>query len=163
VKIQRRRNSKASIVGTPSPWWFAGPNVASSHRLARHNFTYPSAAKLLRNRHSTHFFRDDGESRGDYGVAQGHASRVSTPRVFLRDRISAEATGNSSPGIATGRGPHVLPLQAHARTSGNDPTQYRWDLARYMAIYQARFNRYLEGQSNKNQTCQSLGCRSGRR
>jgi pyruvate dehydrogenase E1 component len=110
--------------------------------LGGHISTFASCATLYEVAQN-HFFRGpDSEGGGDQIYFQGHASPGMYARAFLEGRLSAQLLENFRQELAPGGG---LPSYPHPWLM---PSFWRFPtvsmgLAPIMAIYQARFNRYL--------------------
>jgi len=127
--------------------WNAMAMVVRGNRhkkgLGGHISTYASAATLLEVGFN-HFFRaDTPEQKGDIIYFQGHASPGVYARAFLEGRLSGFDLENFRSELSPEGG---LPSYPHPRLM---PTFWQYPtvsmgLAPIMAIYQARFNRYLE-------------------
>jgi pyruvate dehydrogenase E1 component len=137
--------------------WNAMAMVVRANRetpgIGGHISTYASAATLLEVGFN-HFFRGKGEDyTGDQIYFQGHASPGIYARAFLEGRLSEENLENFRAELAPGGGltsyPHPL-LMPHF---WEFPT-VSMGLGPIMAIYQARFNRYLRDRGIK----QTDGC-----
>ncbi|MGE5680304.1 MAG: pyruvate dehydrogenase (acetyl-transferring), homodimeric type [Bacillota bacterium] len=120
-----------------------------SSGIGGHISTYASAATLYEIAFN-HFFRgkDDGND-GDQIFFQGHASPGIYARAFLEGRISADQMKNFRRELKPGGG---LPSYPHPWLLPNFwefPT-VSMGLGPIMAIYQARFNRYLEDRGIKS-------------
>ncbi len=110
--------------------------------LGGHLSTYASAASLYEVGFN-HFFRGpDGESRGDQIFVQGHAAPGIYARAFLEGRLTREQLEHfrretAGKGLSSYPHPRLMPefWQFPTVSMGLGPLN---------AIYQARFNRYLE-------------------
>ena len=121
------------------------------HNIGGHISTYGSVATLFEVGFD-HFFRArSDEFEGDTIYFQGHAAPGVYARAYLEGRLSAEKLGNFRRELRKGGGlssyphPWLMP--------------YFWEfpsvsmgLSPIMAIYQARFNRYLEDRGLKPKT-----------
>lgn len=116
--------------------------------IGGHISTFASAATLYEIAFN-HFFKGKGEGHdGDQIYFQGHASPGVYARAFLEGRISQEKLENFRRELAAGGGlssyphPHLMPdfWEFPTVSMGLGPLQ---------AIYQARFNRYLEDRGLK--------------
>lgn len=127
--------------------WNAMAMVVRANRADRdiggHISTYASAATLYEVAFN-HFFRGrGGGQRGDQIYFQGHASPGIYARAFLEGRLSVEQIENfrnelgPQGGLASYPHPWLMPGFWEFPTVS-------MGLAPIMAIYQARFNRYLE-------------------
>ncbi|MEU6422872.1 pyruvate dehydrogenase (acetyl-transferring), homodimeric type, partial [Streptomyces spiralis] len=116
--------------------------------LGGHISTYASAAWLYEIGFN-HFFRGkDGDGSGDQLFLQGHASPGIYARVFLEGRLSREQLD----AFRREAGGHGLPSYPHPRR-----LPWLWEfptvsmgLGPLGAIYQARFNRYLQARGIKD-------------
>ncbi|GGX76122.1 pyruvate dehydrogenase (acetyl-transferring), homodimeric type [Streptomyces fructofermentans] len=130
-------------------WNAAAMVTRGSHLgLGGHIATYASAAWLYEIGFN-HFFRGkDGGGSGDQLFVQGHASPGIYARVFLEGRLTAEQLN----GFRREAGGNGLPSYPHPRR-----LPWLWEfptvsmgLGPLGAIYQARFNRYLEARGIKD-------------
>lgn len=127
--------------------WNAMAMVVQANRnlsgIGGHISTYASQATLFEVGFH-HFFRARTENHpGDQIFFQGHASPGIYARAFLEGRLSEEDLHNFRRELAEGGG---LPSYPHPRLMPNFwqfPT-VSMGLGPLMAIYQARFNRYLQ-------------------
>ena len=118
--------------------------------LGGHISTYASAATLYEIGFN-HFFRaGNDETEGDMVYFQGHASPGIYARAFLEGRVSVEQLRNfrreiGRNGLSSYPHPWLMPgfWQFPTVSMGLCPI---------MAIYQARFNRYLEDRGLKPRT-----------
>ena len=118
---------------------------ANRHKpgLGGHISTYASAATLMEVGFN-HFFRaDTPEQKGDIIYFQGHAAPGIYARAFLESRLSGFDMENFRSELTPEGG---LPSYPHPRLM---PEFWQYPtvsmgLSPLMAIYQARFNRYLE-------------------
>jgi pyruvate dehydrogenase E1 component len=127
--------------------WNAMAMVVQANRgdgsLGGHLATYASAATLYEVAFN-HFLRGkDAEGRGDQVFFQGHASPGIYARAFLEGRLSEQQLGNFRRELGVGGG---LPSYPHPRLMPDfwEFATVSMGLGPLMAIYQARFNRYLE-------------------
>jgi pyruvate dehydrogenase E1 component len=130
--------------------WNAAAMVTRGSRLGLggHISTYASAAWLYEIGFN-HFFRGkDGDGSGDQLFLQGHASPGIYARVFLEGRLSTEQLN----AFRREAGGHGLPSYPHPRR-----LPWLWEfptvsmgLGPLGAIYQARFNRYLQARGIKD-------------
>ena len=135
--------------------WNAMAMVVRANRLQEgiggHISTYASAATLYEIAFN-HFFRGkENSDGGDLVYFQGHASPGIYARAFLEGRISQEQLENFRGELKPGGG---LPSYPHPRLLPEFwefPT-VSMGLGPIMAIYQARFNRYLEDRGLKERT-----------
>jgi pyruvate dehydrogenase E1 component len=122
-------------------------NTGENH-LGGHISTYASAATLYEVAFN-HFFRARGESfSGDMVYFQGHASPGMYARAFLEGRLGEEHLANfrrdlAEKGLSSYPHPWLMPefWEFPTVSMGLGPLQ---------AIYQARFNRYLEDRGIKD-------------
>ena len=114
-----------------------------SHGIGGHISTYASAATLYEVGFN-HFFRGkDGGTTGDQIYFQGHASPGIYARAFLEGRLSADQLANFRRELKSGGGLPSYPHPWLMPDFWEFPT-VSMGLGPIMAIYQARFNRYLE-------------------
>ncbi|MGE5497738.1 MAG: pyruvate dehydrogenase (acetyl-transferring), homodimeric type [Syntrophothermus sp.] len=114
-----------------------------SSGIGGHISTYASAATLYEIAFN-HFFRGkDGELDGDQIFFQGHASPGIYARAFLEGRITKEQLANFRRELKPGGGLSSYPHPWLMPNFWEFPT-VSMGLGPIMAIYQARFNRYLE-------------------
>jgi pyruvate dehydrogenase E1 component len=141
--------------------WNAMAMVVRANREASgiggHISTYASAATLYEVGFN-HFFRAaDDTCGGDQVYFQGHAAPGIYARAFLEGRLSIEQLQNfrrehhSLQGISSYPHPRLMPefWQFPTVSMGLGPI---------MAIYQARFNRYLEDRGLKKASCEKVWC-----
>jgi pyruvate dehydrogenase E1 component len=127
--------------------WNAMAMVVRANRVENgiggHISTFASAATLYEVGFN-HFFQGrDGETGGDQIYFQGHAAPGIYARAFIEGRIGQEQLENFRRELKPGGG---LPSYPHPRSLPEFwefPT-VSMGLGPIMAIYQARFNRYLE-------------------
>jgi pyruvate dehydrogenase E1 component len=120
-------------------------NVADRD-IGGHISTYASAATLFEIGFN-HFFRGQGAGqRGDQIYFQGHASPGVYARAFLEGRLSVEQLENFRNELHPDGGLPSYPHPWLMPDFWEFPT-VSMGLAPLMAIYQARFNRYLEDRS----------------
>jgi pyruvate dehydrogenase E1 component len=127
--------------------WNAMAMVVRANRLSDgiggHISTYASAATLYEVAFN-HFFRGKGkDGDGDIIYFQGHASPGIYARAYLEGRISLEKLQNFRQELAAGGGLSSYPHPWLMPDFWEFPT-VSMGLGPIMAIYQARFNRYLE-------------------
>ncbi|GGW79205.1 pyruvate dehydrogenase (acetyl-transferring), homodimeric type [Streptomyces galilaeus] len=130
--------------------WNAAAMVTRGARLGLggHISTYASAAWLYEIGFH-HFFRGkDGDGSGDQLFVQGHASPGIYARVFLEGRLSEHQLD----AFRREAGGHGLPSYPHPRR-----LPWLWEfptvsmgLGPLGAVYQARFNRYLQARGIKD-------------
>ena len=133
--------------------WNAMAMVTRANRVSAgiggHISTYASSATLYEVA-LNHFLRGDyGDFQGDRVYFQGHASPGIYARAFLEGRLTEENLSNfrrelrQSPGLSSYPHPWLMP----------DFWEYptvSMGLAPIMAIYQARFNQYLQDRGLKD-------------
>ena len=127
--------------------WNAMAMVVRANRAADgiggHISTYASSANLYEVA-MNHFFRGRGESGydGDQIYFQGHASPGMYARAFLEGRLTEENLVNFRRELQSGGGLSSYPHPWLMPEFWEFPT-VSMGLGPIMAIYQARFNRYL--------------------
>src|SRR5881409_3726025 len=113
------------------------------HNIGGHISTYASAATLYEVGFN-HFFRArTPEFEGDTIYFQGHAAPGIYARAFMEGRISAQQLENFRRELKPGGGLSSYPHPWLMPDFWEFPT-VSMGLSPLMAIYQARFNRYLE-------------------
>jgi len=123
--------------------------------IGGHISTYASAATLYEIGFN-HFFRGkDGNSEGDIIYFQGHASPGIYARAFLEGRISKEQLENFRRELKPGGGLSSYPHPWLMPEFWEFPT-VSMGLGPIQAIYQARFNRYLEDRGLKKVSDQKV-------
>ncbi len=127
--------------------WNAMAMVVRANRtesgIGGHISTYASAATLYEVAFN-HFFQGrESESGGDFIYFQGHASPGIYARAFLEGRITEEHLLNFRRELAPGGGLSSYPHPWLMANFWEFPT-VSMGLGPLMAIYQARFNRYME-------------------
>ena len=132
--------------------WNAMAMVVRANRVSEgiggHISTYASAATLYEIGFN-HFFRGKGrEGDGDIVYFQGHASPGIYARAFLEGRIPPERLENFRHETRPGGGLSSYPHPWLMPDFWEFPT-VSMGLGPIMAIYQARFNRYLEDRGLK--------------
>jgi pyruvate dehydrogenase E1 component len=135
--------------------WNAMAMVVRANReesgIGGHISTYASAANLYEVAFN-HFLRGKGKSGGgDQVYFQGHASPGIYARAFLEGRISKEQLENFRRERKPGGGLSSYPHPWLMPEFWEFPT-VSMGLSPIMAIYQARFNRYLEDRGLKKDT-----------
>jgi pyruvate dehydrogenase E1 component len=121
------------------------------HSIGGHISTYASAATLFEVGFN-HFFRGrTDEFEGDTVYLQGHASPGVYARAFLEGRLSPKQLENFRRELREGGGLSSYPHPWLMPEFWEFPT-VSMGLSPLMAIYQARFNRYLEDRSLKSRT-----------
>jgi pyruvate dehydrogenase E1 component len=132
--------------------WNAMAMVVNANKVEEgiggHISTYASAATLYEIGFN-HFFKGKGENYGgDQIYFQGHASPGIYARAFLEGRISKEKINNFRREFAKEGGLSSYPHPWLMPDFWEFPT-VSMGLGPIMAIYQARFNRYLEDRGLK--------------
>ncbi|HUJ29935.1 MAG TPA: pyruvate dehydrogenase (acetyl-transferring), homodimeric type [Candidatus Acidoferrum sp.] len=118
------------------------------HNIGGHISTYASAATLYEVGFN-HFFRArTNEFEGDTIYFQGHASPGIYARAFLEGRLSTHQLENFRRELKPGGGLSSYPHPWLMPNFWEFPT-VSMGLSPLMAIYQARFNRYLENRGLK--------------
>ncbi len=119
--------------------------------IGGHISTYASAATMYEVAYN-HFFRANGAERGgDQIFFQGHAAPGIYARAFLEGRLSEEQLRNFRRETRAGGGLSSYPHPWLMPTFWEFPT-VSMGLGPINAIYQARFNRYLEDRGLKQDT-----------
>jgi pyruvate dehydrogenase E1 component len=134
--------------------WNAAVMVSSANRkgleVGGHIATYQSAASLYEVGFN-HFFRGkDHPGGGDQIYIQGHGSPGIYARAFLEGRLNEEQLSRFRQEVQHGKGAG-LPSYPHPRLMSDFwefPT-VSMGLTALNAIYQARFNRYLDNRGIK--------------
>jgi len=126
--------------------WNAMAMVVRANRespgIGGHISSYASMATLYEVAFN-HFFRGkDGEGSGDQIYFQGHSTPGVYARAFLEGRLTAEQLENFRRELKPGGGLSSYPHPWLMPGFWNFPT-VSMGLGPIMAIYQARFNRYL--------------------
>jgi len=118
------------------------------HNIGGHISTYGSAATLFEVGFN-HFFRArTSEFEGDTVYLQGHAAPGVYARAFLEGRLTAQQLENFRRELKPGGGLSSYPHPWLMPEFWEFPT-VSMGLSPIMAIYQARFNRYLEDRGLK--------------
>src|SRR5258707_847233 len=118
------------------------------HNIGGHISTYASAATLYEVGFN-HFFRARSENfEGDTIYFQGHAAPGIYARAYLEGRLSTEKLENFRRELKPGGGLSSYPHPWLMPDFWEFPT-VSMGLSPLMAIYQARFNRYLEDRGLK--------------
>ena len=121
------------------------------HNIGGHISTYASAATLYEVGFN-HFFRARSEHfEGDTIYFQGHAAPGIYARAFLEGRLNVEQLENFRRELKPGGGLSSYPHPWLMPEFWEYPT-VSMGLSPLMAIYQARFNRYLENRGLKEPT-----------
>jgi len=135
--------------------WNAMAMVVRANRgetgIGGHISTFASAASLYEIGFNHFFHGKDHPDGGDQIYFQGHASPGIYARAFLEGRLTEEQLENFRRELKPGGG---LPSYPHPRSMPDFwefPT-VSMGLGPLMAIYQARFNRYLEDRGLKEKT-----------
>ena len=141
--------------------WNAMAMVVRANReetgIGGHISTYASAATLYEIGFN-HFFRGrEGGSDGDIIYFQGHASPGIYARAFLEGRISLEQMQNFRRELRPGGGLSSYPHPWLMPKFWEFPT-VSMGLGPLMAIYQARFNNYLEDRGLKPPSGSKVWC-----
>jgi pyruvate dehydrogenase E1 component len=125
--------------------------------IGGHISTYASAATLLEIGFN-HFFRGpSAPGGGDQVYFQGHASPGIYARAFLEGRLTVQQLENFRRELAEGGGLSSYPHPWLMPGFWQFPT-VSMGLGAIMAIYQARFNRYLLHRGLKDTTQQRVWC-----
>ncbi len=124
--------------------------------IGGHISTFASSATLYEVGFN-HFFRGRGESGydGDQIYFQGHASPGPYSRAFLEGRLTEENLENFRRELQPGGGLSSYPHPWLMPNFWEFPT-VSMGLAPIMAIYQARFNHYLQDREIKNTSHQKV-------
>jgi pyruvate dehydrogenase E1 component len=121
------------------------------HNIGGHISTFASAATLYEVGFN-HFFRARSENvEGDTVYFQGHAAPGIYARAFLEGRLSTQQLENFRRELKPGGGLSSYPHPWLMPDFWEYPT-VSMGLSPLMAIYQARFNRYLEDRGLKPRT-----------
>ena len=119
--------------------------------IGGHISTYASAATLLEVGFN-HFFRaTTAETEGDLVYFQGHAAPGVYARAYVEGRLTREALENFRRELAPGGGLSSYPHPWLMPDFWEFPT-VSMGLSPIMAIYQARFQRYLEDRGLKSRS-----------
>jgi pyruvate dehydrogenase E1 component len=125
--------------------------------IGGHISTYASAATLYEVAFN-HFFRGpDTPGGGDLVYFQGHAAPGIYARAFLEGRLRAPRLANFRRELGSGGGLSSYPHPWLMPNFWQFPT-VSMGLAAVMAIYQARFNRYLEHRGLQDTSKQRVWC-----
>ena len=128
-----------------------------NHGIGGHISTYASAATLIEVGFN-HFFRGKSDNfSGDQIFFQGHAAPGIYARAFLEGRLSAEELLNFRRQLSPGGGLSSYPHPWLMPAFWEFPT-VSMGLGPIMAIYQARFNRYLEDRGLKDTSGSHVWC-----
>jgi len=132
--------------------WNAMAMVVRANRLEEgiggHISTYASAATLYEIGFNYFFRARTEDQEGDIVYFQGHASPGIYARAFLEGRLSVEQLQNFRNELHPGGGLSSYPHPWLMPNFWEFPT-VSMGLSPIMAIYQARFNRYLEDRELK--------------
>jgi len=133
--------------------WNAAAMVARANRAAPgiggHLSAFASAA-VLYNVGFNHFFRGPGKDRsGDHVYFQGHSSPGIYARAFVEGRLGEEDLENYRRELGKGRGLPSYPHPWLMPDFWQFPT-VSMGLGPIMAVYQARFDRYLAARGIKD-------------
>src|SRR5579872_5093489 len=130
------------------------------HSIGGHISTYASAATLFEVGFN-HFFRGRTEEfEGDTVYLQGHASPGVYARAFLEGRLSMKQLENFRRELKEGGGLTSYPHPWLMPDFWEFPT-VSMGLSPLLAIYQARFNRYLQDRGIKDTSGQRVWCLLG--
>jgi pyruvate dehydrogenase E1 component len=125
--------------------------------LGGHIATFASSATLYEIGFN-HFFKGPDHADGpDLVYFQGHASPGVYARAYLEGRLTETQLANFRRELAPGGGLSSYPHPWLMRDFWQFPT-VSMGLGPIMAIYQARFNRYLEHRGLKNTSGQRVWC-----
>ena len=141
--------------------WNAMAMVVRANRedksIGGHISTYASAATLIEVAMS-HFIRGRGDDfSGDQVYFRGHSSPGIYSRAFLEGRISEKQLENFRRELAEGGGLSSYPHPWLMPEFWEFPT-VSMGLGPLMAIYQARFNKYLQDRGIKDTSKQHVWC-----
>ena len=141
--------------------WNAMAMVVRANRdhdgIGGHISTYASAATLYEVAFN-HFFKARGEDfSGDQVYIQGHASPGIYARAYLEGRLTEDQLTNFRQELQPEGGLSSYPHPWLMPTFWEYPT-VSMGLGPIMAIYQARFNKYLEDRGIKNTSKQKVWC-----
>jgi pyruvate dehydrogenase E1 component len=125
--------------------------------IGGHMSTYASSATLYEVG-LNHFFRgQDGEGSGDQVFFQGHAAPGMYARAFLEGRISESQLDHFRREVVPGQGLSSYPHPRLMPEFWQFPT-VSMGLGPINAIYQARFNRYLQARGIANTENSHVWC-----
>lgn len=135
--------------------WNAMAMVVNANRvedgIGGHISSFASSATLYEVGFN-HFFKGkDGEESGDQIYFQGHVAPGIYARAFLEGRLSEQKLENFRRELAEGGGLSSYPHPWLMPDFWEFPT-VSMGLGPLMAIYQARFNRYIENRGLKKST-----------
>jgi pyruvate dehydrogenase E1 component len=128
--------------------------------IGGHISTYASAATLLEVGFNHFFHGPDSAGGGDQVYFQGHASPGIYARAFLEGRLTQAQLQNFRRELAAGGGLSSYPHPWLLPNFWEFPT-VSMGLSPIMAIYQARYNRYLEHRGLKDTSHQRVWCLMG--
>ncbi|CAN5407845.1 pyruvate dehydrogenase (acetyl-transferring), homodimeric type [soil metagenome] len=128
--------------------------------IGGHLATYASAASLYEVGFN-HFFRgkqlEKGDLSGDQIFFQGHAAPGIYARAFLEGRLSEEQLDHFRQEVVPGKGLSSYPHPRLMPDFWEFPT-VSMGLGPLAAIYQARFNRYLQARGIKDTSASRVWC-----
>ena len=125
--------------------------------IGGHLATYASAATLYEVGFN-HFFRGkDAPGMGDHVYFQGHATPGIYARAFLEGRLSEDQLDHFRQEVVPGRGLSSYPHPRLMPDFWEFPT-VSMGLGPLAAIYQARFNRYLQARGIKDTSENRVWC-----
>ncbi|HTQ38071.1 MAG TPA: pyruvate dehydrogenase (acetyl-transferring), homodimeric type [Pirellulales bacterium] len=141
--------------------WNAMAMVVRANRehdgIGGHISTYASAATLYEVAFN-HFFKGRGENfSGDQVYIQGHAAPGIYARAYLEGRLTEDQLTNFRQELQPEGGLSSYPHPWLMPSFWEYPT-VSMGLGPIMAIYQARFNKYLEDRGIKDTTNQKVWC-----
>jgi pyruvate dehydrogenase E1 component len=136
--------------------WNAMAMVARGHN-GGHISTYASAATLYEVGYNHFFHGPGGVNGGDQIYIQGHASPGIYARAFLAGRLTEKDLDHFRQELAPGGGLSSYPHPWLMPNFWQFPT-VSMGLGPLMAIYQARFNRYLHNRGLKDTSHQHVWC-----
>jgi pyruvate dehydrogenase E1 component len=125
--------------------------------IGGHISTYASTATLLEVAFNHFFHGPDSPGGGDQVYFQGHGSPGVYARAFLEGRLSEAQLQNFRRELASGGGLSSYPHPWLMPGFWQFPT-VSMGLGAIMAIYQARFNRYLEHRGLQDTSKQHVWC-----
>jgi pyruvate dehydrogenase E1 component len=125
--------------------------------IGGHISTFASSATLYEIAFNHFFHGPDGAGGGDQVYFQGHASPGIYARAFLEGRLSSVQLEHFRRELAPGGGLSSYPHPWLMPAFWQFPT-VSMGLGAIMAIYQARFNRYLEHRGLKDTSKQKIWC-----
>jgi pyruvate dehydrogenase E1 component len=125
--------------------------------IGGHISTFASSATLYEVAFNHFFHGPDAVGGGDQVYFQGHASPGIYARAFLEGRLNVAHLENFRRELASGGGLSSYPHPWLMPDFWQFPT-VSMGLGAIMAIYQARFNRYLEHRGLKDTSKQKVWC-----